>query len=170
MRLSRFLRIQNPWSLFSKARWCCLKGGKRWCRRILCLWYLQFTRWGLKSTAQHPGCCSLSPVNNQEKKLNYLNLSGGIRQAALPRRGHRLLHRPGHDLQWAQEWHCQGTRGKSGIGMSPEPGTLCGMEPALDLTLQRNARGQVRGASLTKVKHPKLLVGRKQQIPHFKIK
>lgn len=85
MRLSRFLRIQNPWSLFSKARWCCLKGGKRWCRRILCLWYLQFTRWGLKSTAQHPGCCSLSPVNIQEKKLNYLNLSGGIRQAALPR-------------------------------------------------------------------------------------
>lgn len=44
------------------------------------------------------------------------------------------------------------------------------VEAALHLTLQRSARGQVPGASLTEVKHPKLLVGRKEHIPHFKIK
>lgn len=44
------------------------------------------------------------------------------------------------------------------------------MEAALHLTLQRSARGQVPGASLTEIKHPKLLVGRKEHIPHFKIK
>lgn len=56
-----------------------------------------------------------------------------------------------------------GTRGKTGTGISPEPGTPCGTSP--DLTLQRSARDQV--PPLTKVK---LLVGRKQHISHFKTK